>query len=65
MIDFFLGLGIFCLGIFWFVYTIKTLHKWDSPVGLTFNYKGIFYSIITILIGLAFICGFVNISTFW
>lgn len=68
MIDFFLGLCIFCLGVIWFIYTIKNLHKrdkWDNPVKWIYNYKGILFSIISILMGLAFIFGFVNISTFW
>ena len=38
---------------------------WDNPVKWIYNYKEILFSIIFILIGLAFIFGFVNISTFW
>jgi len=65
MIDLFLGICFVCLGIIWFIDTIKHFHKSDGSVRKTFYYKGILYSIIIILTGLAFIFGFVNISTFW
>jgi len=64
MIDFFLGLCIFCLGVFWFIYDIKNLEDWNRPMGWTTNFKGIMGSIMTMFLGIAFIFGIIKLSMF-
>lgn len=64
MIDFFLGLCIFCLGVLWFIYHIKTLEDWNDSIGWTVNFRGFMGSIMTMFLGIAFIFGIIKLSMF-
>ena len=65
MIDFILGVIIFCVGVLWLVYTIKNLEDWNEPMGWTVNFKGFMGSVMTMFLGGMFIFGYVKLSLFW
>ena len=62
MLDVLIGIGLLSLGIIWFVYHIKNLEKWDNSTGWIFNYQWLSGSIMTILLGLAFIFGLAKLD---
>lgn len=57
----FIGILIIVLGVLWLYRTLRNLEDWTDVVGFTVNFKGLMGSVLTIILGVLVLIGFVDL----